>query len=157
MKPGVQSLFYLSKTSHLEHPKLNINATIRFKTGASHFTLRATSQAQYKSPSSAKKPTNYVFPHKVETWDPKPIQPANILTIMNLRSGNVGTGKPSLSSSQSLSISIFSLTVSWSFGPVIFLCIFQHFCYWHFHFSLVKAPLAFIYYTFGILGLNLHK
>ena len=43
--------------------------------------------------------------HRPETSEQKPIQPVNILTILSLRGGNMGTGEPSLSFSQPLSIS----------------------------------------------------
>ena len=52
---------------------------------------------------------------------------------------------------------IFSLTPGWSFEPIMFLVIFQLFCYWHFDFSIVKAPLAFVCYTSWILGLKLSR
>ena len=45
------------------------------------------------------------FTHITETLEQKLIQPGNILTIPKLRSGNMGTWEPSLSSSQPLSIS----------------------------------------------------
>ena len=56
----------LTKTSYLKHPKFNINDTIRFKTRGACFTPRARPQAQYKSLSSAKKPTNHVLTLKLK-------------------------------------------------------------------------------------------
>ena len=44
------------------------------------------------------------FTHITETLEQKLIQPANILTIPKLGSGNMGTWEPSLSSLQPLSI-----------------------------------------------------
>ena len=44
----------------------------------------------------------YLWP---ETWEQKPIQPVNNLTILNLRGGNMGRGEPSFSSSRPPSIS----------------------------------------------------
>ena len=51
------------------------------------------------------RPVEPRFPHKIETREQKPTEPRNILTILNLRCGNMGTGEPSLSSSQPLSFS----------------------------------------------------
>ena len=52
---------------------------------------------------------------------------------------------------------LFLLIVSWNFRPVLFLRISLKFSFWHFDFSFVKAPLAFVCYTLWILGLTLHK
>ena len=56
--------------------------------------------------SSAKNNNNKKprFPLKVETLEQNPIQLANILVIIKLGGGNMGTVQPSLSSSQILSI-----------------------------------------------------
>ena len=51
------------------------------------------------------RPVKPRFPHRIETLEQKPTKLGNILTILNLRGGNMGTRKPSLSSSQLLSIS----------------------------------------------------
>ena len=82
------------------------------------------------------------FPHTIETWEQKPTEPGNILTISNLRDGNMGTEEPSLSSSQPLSISsspwlwveVSGLLCFYAFSALLLLTIW---------FSLVKAPLAF--------------
>ena len=63
------------------------------------------------------------FSHRAETWKQKPIELENILTILNLRGGNMGTGEPSFSSSQPLNF-FFSVTVGQNLRPVIFLCFF---------------------------------
>ena len=44
------------------------------------------------------------FPHKAKALEKKPTKLGNVLTILNLRSGNMGTGEPFFSSSQPLSI-----------------------------------------------------
>ena len=51
------------------------------------------------------RPVEPRFPHRAETWEQKPTELGNILTIPNFRGGNMGIGEPSLSSSQPLSIS----------------------------------------------------
>ena len=102
------------------------------------------------------RPVESCFPHKAETWEQKPTNLGNILTIPNLRSGNMGIGEPSLSSSQSLSISssgwlwveVSDLLCFYTFSTLLLLALL---------FSLVKAPLAFVFYTLWILGLILHK
>ena len=82
------------------------------------------------------------FPYRAETWEQKPTEPRDILTILNLRGGNMGIGEPSLSSSQPSS---FSSSV-WLWVEVSDLLCFYAFsalsllAFW---FSLVKAPLAF--------------
>ena len=40
-----------------------------------------------------------MFPHRTESLDQMPIQPANILKILKLGGGNIGTWEISLSSS----------------------------------------------------------
>ena len=69
------------------------------------------------------------------TLEQKPIQLANILTIPKFRGwkyGYKGTFPLFLTTSHNF---LFLLTVGRSFRLVVFLCIFYHFCYWHFHFS----------------------
>ena len=51
------------------------------------------------------KPVEPRLPHRAETLEQKPTETRNILTILNLRGENMGTGEPSLSSSQPLLIS----------------------------------------------------
>ena len=51
------------------------------------------------------RPVEPHFPHRAETWEQIPTKLGHILTIPNLRGGNMGIGEPSLSSSQPLSIS----------------------------------------------------
>ena len=51
------------------------------------------------------KPVEPRFPHIAETWEQKPTELGNILTIPNFKGENMGIGEPSLSSSQPLSIS----------------------------------------------------
>ena len=95
---GDKSLFYYQKTSHYQHSKLNIklsNSIIN----------------------------QLCFPHRVETWDQKPIQPTNILTILQFGGGNMGTGESSHSSSQPLSIS----SSCWLWFEVSNLCAFSAF------------------------------
>ena len=53
------------------------------------------------------RPIDTRFPYRAETWEQKPTDLGNILTISNLKGGNIGIGEPSLSSSQPLSISPF--------------------------------------------------
>ena len=102
------------------------------------------------------RPVEPRFPHRAETWEQKPVELGNILTILNLRGRNMGIGEPSLSSSQPFSIS----SSGWLWVKVLDLLCFYAFsallllAFW---FSLVKAPLAFIFYTLWILGLILHK
>ena len=68
----------------------------------------------------------------------------------------MGIGEPFLSSSQSLSISssgwlwveVSDLLCFYTFSTLLLLALL---------FSLVKAPLAFVFYTLWILGLILHK
>ena len=96
------------------------------------------------------------FTLRDETLKQKPIQPANILIFLKSGGRNMDTGKLSLSSSQSLSIS--SSRWLWvEFRTYVLFLHFLIFQLWHFDFSLVKAPLVFIHYTFGILSLILHK
>ena len=119
----------LIKNNHLEHPKFN---TKSHKRDQPRFTLRD------------------------ETLKQKPIQPANILIFLKSGGRNMDTGKLSISSSQSLSIS--SSRWLWvEFRTYVLFLHFLIFQLWHFDFSLVKAPLVFIHYTFGILSLILHK
>ena len=78
------------------------------------------------------------FPHKTETWEQKPIEPGNVLTTLNFRGGNMGTGEPSLSSSQPLSffssrwlwVEVSDLLCFYTFSTLLLLA---------FWFSLVKA------------------
>ena len=84
------------------------------------------------------RPVEPRFPHKIETWEQKPTEPGNVLTILNFRGGNMGTGEPSLSFSQPLSFS----SSRWLWVEVSDLLCF-HTCstllllaFW---FSLVKA------------------
>ena len=87
---------------------------------------------------------NHVFPHRAETWEQKPTKLGNILTILNLGGENMGTGEPSLSSSQPLSIpssrwlwvEISDLLCFYAFYALLLLV---------FWFSLVKTPLAFFF------------
>ena len=84
---------------------------------------------------------NYIFP-RAETWEQKLTESENILTILNLRGGNMGTGEPSLSSSQSFSIpssqwlqvEVLGLLCFYAFSALLLLA---------FWFSLIKTPLAF--------------
>ena len=102
------------------------------------------------------RPVEPHFPHRAETWEQKPTELGNILTIPNLRGGNMGIGEPSLSSSQPRSIS----SSGWLWVEVLdLLCfyIFSTLLLLAFWFSLVKAPLAFVYYTLWILDLILHQ
>ena len=62
------------------------------------FLLRVTVGRNFR-------PVEPRFPHKTEIWEQKPTELGNILTISNLRGGNMGIGEPFLSSSQPLSIS----------------------------------------------------
>ena len=88
------------------------------------------------------KPVEPRFPHRAETWEQKPTELGNILTILNLRDGNMGIGEPSLSSSQPLSISssgwlwveISDLLCFYTFSTLLLLALL---------FSFVKAPLTF--------------
>ena len=57
--------------------------------------------------SQSFRPVKPCFPYRAETWEQKPTEPRDILTILNLRGGNMGTGEPSLSSSWPPSISSF--------------------------------------------------
>ena len=96
------------------------------------------------------------FPHRAETWEQKPTELENILTIPNLRGGNMGIGGSSLSSTQPLSIfssgwlwvKVSNLLCFYTFSTLLLLALL---------FSLVKAPLAFVFYTLWILGLIFHK
>ena len=102
----------MQKARHPSYPiKSNLTIislvhTLGFKTSSvdQKQSLRAL-QVQYKRPQSDSKSTNPHSTHRPETWDQKPIQPVNNLTISKLRGGNMGTGEPSLSSLQPLSIS----------------------------------------------------
>ena len=88
------------------------------------------------------RPVEPRFPHRAKIWEQKPTKLGNILTILILRGGNMGTGEPSLSSSQPLSFS----SSQWLWVEVIDLLCFYTFstllllAFW---FSLLKAPLAF--------------
>ena len=114
-----------------------------------NFLLRVTVGQSFR-------PVEPRFPHRAETWEQKPTELGNILTILNLRGGNMSIGEPSLSSSQPLSIS----SSGWLWVEVSNLLCFHTFstllllAFW---FSLIKAPLAFIFYTLWILDLILHQ
>ena len=96
------------------------------------------------------------FPHRAETWEQKPTELGNILTIPNLRGGNMGIREPSLSSSPPRSISssgwlwveVSDLLCFYTFSTLLLLA---------FWLSLVKAPLAFVFYTLWILDLIFHQ
>ena len=88
------------------------------------------------------RPVELHISYRAETWEQKPTEPGNILTILNLRGGNMGTGEPSFSSSRPPSISF-----SWWLWVEVsnLLCFYAFFAllllaFW---FSFVKAPLAF--------------
>ena len=88
------------------------------------------------------KPVEPHFPHKAETWEQKPIEWGNILTILKFRSGNMGIGDPSFSSSQPLLIS--SSRWLWvEFSGLLCFYAFSALLLLAFWFSLVKAPLSF--------------
>ena len=81
---------------------------------------------------------NHIFPIKLKLESKKPTEPGNVLTILNFRGGNMGTGEPSFSSWQPLSFS----SSRWLWVEVSDLLCF-HTCstlllssFW---FSLVKA------------------
>ena len=120
-----------------------------FLTTSLNFLLRVTVGRSFR-------PVEPRFPHRAETWEQKPTELGNILTIPNLRGGNMGIGEPSLSSSQPLSIS----SSGWLWVEISdLLCfyIFSTLFLLAFWFSLVKAPLAFVFYTLWILDLILHQ
>ena len=102
------------------------------------------------------KPVEPRFPHRAKTWEQKLTELGTILTILNLTGGNMDIGEPSLSSSQPFSISssgwlwveVSDLLCFYAFSTLLLLA---------FWFSLVKAPLTFVFYTLWILGLILHK
>ena len=48
---------------------------------------------------------NHIFPIKLKLESKQPTEPGNVLTILNFRGGNMGTGEPSFSSWQPLSFS----------------------------------------------------
>ena len=70
------------------------------------------------------------------------VKPRDILTILNLRGGNMGTGEPSLSSSRPSSISSFVWLWVEVSNPLCFYA-FSALSLLAFWFSLVKVPLAF--------------
>ena len=79
---GDKNLFHYSKTSHQQHPKLYIKLSLQLKKrGQPRLT------------------------HRPETSKQNSIFSVNNLIIPNLRGENMAIGEPSLSSSQSLSIS----------------------------------------------------
>ena len=82
------------------------------------------------------------FPHRAETWKQKPTELGNILTILNLKDGNIGTGEPSLSSSQLLSIS-FSWWLWIEVSDLLCFYAFSTLSLLAFWFSLIKTPSAF--------------
>ena len=88
------------------------------------------------------RPVEPRFPHKAKALKQKPTKLGNVLTILNLRSGNMGTGESFFSSSRPLSIPSFR----WLWVEVSnLLCFYAFFvllllAFW---FSLVKASLAF--------------
>ena len=92
------------------------------------------------------RPVESHFPHRAETWEQKRTELGNIFTILNLRSGNMGTGEPSLFSSQPplisssmwLWVEISDLLCFYTFSALSLLTLW---------FSFVKAPLAFVFYT----------
>ena len=69
-----------------------------FLTTSLNFLIRVTMGQSFK-------PIESRFSHRAETWEQKPTELGNILTIPNLKGGNMGIGEPSLSSSQPPSIS----------------------------------------------------
>ena len=83
----------------------------------------------------------------------KPIQPDNIIAILKHRGGNMGTGEPSLSSSQPFSFSsspwlwvdLSNLLCFYTFFALLLLA---------FWFSLVKAHLAFCSLYFWNFGFD---
>ena len=68
---------------------------------------------------------NHIFPIKLKLESKKPTEPGNVLTILNFRGGNMGTGEPSLSYSQPLSF----LSSRWLWVEVSdLLCFLYFFC-----------------------------
>ena len=87
------------------------------------------------------RPVKPRFSYRAETWEQKPTEPRDILTILNLKGGNMGTEEPSLSSTRPSSVSSVWLWVE----VLDLLCFYVFFAlsllaFW---FYLVKAPLAF--------------
>ena len=83
------------------------------------------------------RPVKPHFPHKAETWEQKPTKLGNILTILNIRGGNMGTGNLS---SLSHNLSQFPLlgNCGSKFRTCYIFMLFLHFCYWHFDSLLSK-------------------
>ena len=82
------------------------------------------------------------FIHIAETLEQNPIKPTNILTILKLGGGNMGTIElPSLPHN----LSQFPLHVDSrsKFQTCILFLHFFVFQLWHFDFFLIKTPLAF--------------
>ena len=106
-----------------------------FLTTSLNFLLRVTVGQSFR-------PVEPRFPYRAETWEQKPIELGNILTILNLRGGNMGIGEHSLSSSQLFSIlssgwlwvEVSDLLCFYTFSTLLLLALL---------FSLVKAPLDF--------------
>ena len=106
-----------------------------FLTTSLNFLLRVTVGRSCK-------PIEPCFPHRAETWEQNPTESGNILTILNLRGGNMGIGESSISSSQPFSI-FFSRWLQVEVSDLLCFYAFFSLLLLVFWFSLVKASLAF--------------